>query len=90
LESLSGKAGRTSQTTFANFFSNSKLSSYGLARGKGERAIRDALDRIASSGDVTKHDGTAALFNGEQLANDMETLKELILKCAAEAIAANP
>jgi hypothetical protein len=90
LESLSSKAGRPTQTGFPDFFSNNRLAQYGIAKGKGDHPIRDAVRRISTSGDVTKHDGTAAQFNGEQLANDMETLKNLILKCIEEAASATP
>lgn len=85
LESLSAKAGRNAQTDFLSFFGKAKLQDYGLSKGKGDKAIHEALRRVAASGDVTKHDGTAALFNGEQLVNDMETLNDLVLKCAEEA-----
>ena len=85
LESLSAKAGRREGTPFPDFFSKQRLQSYGLPTGKTGRGIEDAIKRVSTSGNVTKHDSTAALFNGEQLANDMETLKDLILKCAEES-----
>jgi hypothetical protein len=85
LESLTAKAGRNEGTPFPDFFSKQRLQGYGLPTGKNGRGIEEAIKRVATSGNVTKHDGTAALFNGEQLANDMETLKDLILKCAEEA-----
>lgn len=84
-ESLSAKAGRNAETDFPSFFSKSRLQNYGLSTGKGDKAISDALRRVSTSGDVTKHDGTAAMFNGDQLANDMETLKNLTIKCIEEA-----
>lgn len=84
LESLSANAGRNSQTDFLSFFGKSRLQKYGVAKGKGDKAITEALRRLSASGDVTKHDGTASLFNGEQLANDMETLNILIQKCIEE------
>lgn len=90
LESLSGRAGRKTGTGFPDYFSNSRLAQYGLDTGKGNKAIRDALSRVSTSGDVTKHDGKAALFNGQQLINDMETLRNLILKCAEEAQSTKP
>lgn len=52
-----------------------------MPTGQDAKAVTEALKHVATSGDVTKHDGTAALFNGEQLANDLDTLKNLILKC---------
>ena len=85
MESLSAKAGRNTQTDFLSFFGKSRLQSYGLAKGKGDKAIFEALRRVSASGDVTKHDATAALFNGEQLANNMETLGNLISTCIEEA-----
>lgn len=86
LESLSAKAGRNVGTDFPSFFSKVRLQQYGLSTGKGDKGINEALRRLSTSGDVTKHDGIAALFNGEQLVNDMETLKDLIVKCADEAL----
>jgi hypothetical protein len=85
IESLTAKAGRKTDTDFVSFFSKSRLQNYGLATGKGDKAIYEALRRVSASGDVTKHDATAAMFNGEQLANDMDTLKNLIIRCAEEA-----
>ncbi|MEE4349667.1 MAG: hypothetical protein V2J26_05510 [Pacificimonas sp.] len=85
LESLSARAGRKTEQGFPDFYNKARLQKYGVAQGKGDKAIMDAIRRIANSGDVTKHDATAALFNGEQLANDMEKLRELILKTIEEA-----
>lgn len=85
LESLTARAGRTLGTDFQAFFSKERLQRFGLSRGKGDKAIYEALRRVSASGDVSKHDPTAAMFNGEQLANDMDTLKNLIIKCAEEA-----
>jgi hypothetical protein len=85
IESLSAKAGRNTQTDFLSFFSKSRLQSYGVVTGKGDKAIAEALRRVSASGDVSKHDATAALFNGEQLVNDLNTLRVLIVKCVQEA-----
>ena len=85
LESLSSKAGRNTRTDFPSFFNKQRLQKYGIAAGKGDKAVNEALRRLSASGDVTKHDGTAALFNGEQLANDLLKLKQLIIECIEEA-----
>ncbi len=90
LESLTAKAGRNVGTDFPSFFSKTRLQGYGLSTGKGDKGVNEALRRVSTSGDVTKHDGSAALFNGEQLINDMETLKDLIVKCADEALTKKP
>ena len=87
-ESLSAKAGRGENQDFPSYFDWNRRAKYGLPTGKGAKAVTEALKHIATSGDVTKHDGTAALFNGEQLANDMDSLKDLVLKCIEEI--ANP
>lgn len=88
LESLSAKAGRAAHQDFPTYFDKNRRAKLGLPTGKDAKAVTEALQHVAASGDVTKHDGTAALFHGEQLANDMDTLKDLILKCLAEI--ANP
>lgn len=85
LESLTAQAGRTTDTDFQSFFSKRRLQGYGLSTGKGDKGITEALRRVATSGDVIKHDGSATLFNSAQLINDMETLTDLIVKCADEA-----
>lgn len=87
MESLSSLAGRKEGTDFPSFFSKDRRAKYGLPTGKDSKAMTDALGRVATSGDVTKHDGVASHFNGEQLANDMDTLKDLILKCLEEIAA---
>lgn len=84
LESLATRAGADENTNFLSFFSKDRRARYGLPTGKGAKAVSEALNQVSASGDVTKHDGTAALFNGEQLANNMDTLKELILQCIKE------
>ena len=89
LETLTANAGRGENTGFLDFFSKQRRANYGLPTGQGSKAVSEALRHMAASGDVAKHDGTAALFNGEQLVNDMNTLRLLILKCIEE-VAAKP
>jgi hypothetical protein len=48
------------------------------------RPIVQAIERVAGYGNTTKHHDTSANFNGEQLANDMDTLREVILALIAE------
>jgi hypothetical protein len=82
-ESLTAHMGRDEKTDFVSFFSKQKVSYYGL--GDTFKAITDSLKRIQSAGNTTKHHNISANFNGEQLANDMDTLKGLILKCIEQA-----
>ena len=81
-ETLAAKAG--GEHSFESFFSNQRLSQYGLGIGKNLRPYREALRRISAYGNTTKHHDTAGAFNGDQLANDLETLREVILNCVDE------
>lgn len=87
LETLSANAGRGENVSFLDFFSKQRRAKYGLPTGKDSGAISEALRRLAASGDVAKHSKSSALFDGEQLVNDMNTLRVLILKCIEEAAA---
>ncbi|MCY4395889.1 MAG: hypothetical protein OXC10_12215 [Rhodospirillaceae bacterium] len=84
-ETLTAAAGRRDQTNFTGFLSASRLSKYGLDDKSSRKVAQEALKRIADFGNTTKHHSTSAAFSGEQLANDMETLKPVILECAQEA-----
>lgn len=85
IESLSALMGRKSNTNFPSYFGRDVLQSLGLSEGKGDKAIKTVLQQISHLGDITKHHSTAASFNGDQLANDMEVLKKFFLKCAEAA-----
>ena len=87
-ETLTACAGRYEGTSFDSFLSNARLKAYGIT---GElSSIREAMGRIRAYGNTTKHHRIAALFNGDQLNNDITALKPIILKCIAEAAAAPP
>ncbi|WP_449221174.1 hypothetical protein [Tistrella mobilis] len=83
-ETLSACAGRSLGTSFEGFFSKSRITNYGIIGDKN--AIRSALLRIQDYGNTTKHHPISATFNGEQLNNDMKTLKDLIISCINEAL----
>tara|TARA_R100001143_G_C3349169_1_gene128536 strand:+ start:300 stop:1598 length:1299 start_codon:yes stop_codon:yes gene_type:complete len=85
-ETLTAKAGRNPQTDFYSFLSASRLSGYGLGNNQSIKPLRDALQRIQNYGNTTKHHDTAAAFNGDQLYNDIESLKGLILKIIEDAV----
>lgn len=89
-ECLTALCGRSSTTSFPDFLSKSKLNSMGIANREATNSITQALQRISNYGNTTKHHQKAANFNGEQLANDMDVLKELIVKLTEAAKAANP
>lgn len=82
IESLAARAGSTSD--FQAFFSKNRVkNSYGL--GNDWTDISQALRRISELGNTTKHHKRGASYNGEQLANDLGVLRELILKAVEEA-----
>lgn len=85
METLTANAGRDTDTSFPDFLSPHRLSTLGLGRNKETKPIRDIVKRISEYGNSTKHHKTSAAFNDEQLANDVETLEELLLKLAEEA-----
>jgi hypothetical protein len=82
---LTARCGRTSGVPFADYLSKSRLNVLGYTQREDVNSLRQALERIAHYGNTTKHHETAATFNGAQLANDMDTLKGLIIKLAEEA-----
>ena len=84
-ETLTAKVGRNQGTDFHSFLSLNRLSGYGLGDRRSIKPLRAALKRILDFGNITKHHDTAAAFNGDQLANDMEALEELILRLIDDA-----
>ena len=85
METLTANAGRNADTSFPDFLSPQRLGTLGLGRNRETKPIREIVKRISEYGNSTKHHETSAAFNGEQLANDVATLEELILKLAEEA-----
>jgi len=81
LESLTSLMGRADGESFESFLNKQRLQNLGLGTGPKTKALREAVGRLAENGNTTKHHHTAANFNGDQLANDMDTLKDLILIC---------
>lgn len=79
IESICQLDGKEPKTSFCAYLSKNKLKNLGLSDSV---SLRDSLQRIQSQGNATKHHGTAALFNGEQLYNDFELLNEVIIKLA--------
>jgi hypothetical protein len=84
-ECLTARCGRKLTTPFPDFISKDKLNRMGFTNRESVNSVTQALHRISAYGNTTKHHESAANFNGEQLANDMDVLKEVILKLAEEA-----
>jgi hypothetical protein len=88
LETLTACAGRNEGTDFLSFLSKNKLATLGIA---GETTShRAAIERIKGYGNSTKHHTVSGAFNGDQLNNDIATLRDVILKCIEQAAAAKP
>ncbi len=85
-ETLTALAGRDPGTDFYSFLSPQKFSEYKLGTKRQTNPLRQAVRRILDYGNATKHHSTAAAFNGDQLANDLDSLEELILKIIEDAI----
>lgn len=82
-ECLTKHAGST--TDFQSFLDNNRLVSMGFTDKDARKSIRMSLQHIADYGNTTKHHDKSAYFNSEQLANDMDVLKDVICKIAEEA-----
>ena len=85
-EASTAIVGRDSSTDFYSFLSLQKMDEYGMKDKRKKKILQRALQRIKEFSNTTKHDGTAAAFNSDQLHNDMDTLGDLILKIIQEAI----
>jgi len=88
METLTACAGRAPTTAFGDFLSNQRLTNYGITGSK--TPFRNALTRTQDYGNTTKHDPVAVTFNGDQLNNDVITLKPVILKLIEEAASKAP
>ncbi len=83
VETLTACAGRIAPTDFESFLSKQRLSGWGFAGDT--TSVRQAIARLREFGNSTKHHPTAGAFNGNQLNNDMITLKDVFLKCISTA-----
>lgn len=83
-ETLTACAGRNDGTSFDSFLSKDRLTKYGITGNF--QTLRTAMTRILDYGNTTKHHPVATAFNGDQLNNDMNTLKDVILKCITQSL----
>jgi len=83
-ETLTALAGRNEGVSLDAWLSKAKLASYGIS-GDSVSSLRSAMVQIREFGNTTKHHPVAALFSGDQLNNDVCTLKVVILKAIEEA-----
>ena len=81
IETLTALHGRGSPG-FGSYLGPSKLQSMGVGTKKETKSLCQAINRIAEFGNSTKHHKTATALNGEQLANDMETIEPVLLALA--------
>ena len=85
IETLTALCGRHYNTDFHSYLSVQKMTSLSLGAKNETKAISEAVKRISEAGNTTKHNKTSAAFNGEQLANDFEVMKSLLVALAKEA-----
>ena len=76
IESLTAVVGKDDNKDFVAFLSKQKLNSLGFKQKY--RAVKDALDRLQSGGNSTKHHQSAGSFNPEQLASDYEVIAPVL------------
>lgn len=84
-ETLTACAGRNPDVDFDSFLNKAKRASYGIQ----DKSLPGCLDHIRDYGNTTKHHPVAAIFNGEQMNNDMVAPRDLLVKCIEEAISKN-
>lgn len=85
IETLTAIHGRNAKTDFHSYLSPQALQKLGIAEKKDTASIREAVKRISELGNSTKHNKTAAAFNGETLANDFETMEKMLIALAVQA-----
>ena len=85
LETLTARIGRGDKVSFVDFLSKERIQQLG-ADSTPTKHLQEALRRISHSGNATKHDSVAGAFNGDQLANDIEVLGDLIRAIIREAV----
>ncbi|QHS52206.1 hypothetical protein [Edaphobacter sp. 12200R-103] len=80
LETLTARCGRRPDQAFPDYLDKNRLTNLGFVSREDKGAITEALKRVSAYGNTTKHHDRAAFFNSEQLANDVDTLREVLLK----------
>lgn len=86
IETLTALCGRNSGTSFEAYLSRNRIGQLGFVDRETQTSFRTAVERVLASGNATKHHNTSAIFNGEQLVNDMQVLTPLLSKLAEMAL----
>ena len=84
-ETLTALSGRNSGTSFHSYLSPQKLQKLGIIQKTDMQSVREAVKRVSDFGNSTKHNPTSAAFNGEQLANDIETMGKTLIALAKQS-----
>jgi hypothetical protein len=84
LETLTAICGRKSGTDFLSYLSIQTLQNLGLGGKTDTSSLRQAVERISELGNSTKHNKTASAFNGDQLANDFQTMEKMLIALAKD------
>ncbi len=86
LETLTNLFRERGNKKFSDYLDLKKITSLSIVKGNDALAIFQAVDRISKVGNTTKHNKTAAGFDGEQLANDFEEMNPLLVYLVKKAI----
>ena len=85
LETLTALVGRDHKTSFPSYLNAQRLQQLGMGTKRKTKTLREAVQRLSESGNTTKHNQTAAAFNGDTLANDVATMEDMLIALAKEA-----
>ena len=79
IESLTAFAGRQDSVSFADFYNKNWFTQNGFGNSRANKPIRTSIDRLASEGNTTKHHAVAAIYDANQLINDMDTVTPVLI-----------
>ncbi len=85
LETLTALFSERGKKKFSDYLDLKKIVSLSIGKKNDASAIFQAITRIHESGNTTKHHKTSAALNGDQLANDFQTIDALLIALAKEA-----
>ena len=86
LETLTALFSERGKKKFSDYLNLKEIISLSIVKSNEASAVFQAVERICNVGNTTKHNKTAAGFDGEQLANDFEEMNPLLVYLVKKAI----
>ncbi|MCA8835290.1 MAG: hypothetical protein K8953_09420 [Proteobacteria bacterium] len=86
LETLTALFSERGKRKFSDYLNLKEIISLSIVKSNDASAVFQAVERICNVGNTTKHNKTAAGFDGEQLANDFEEMNPLLVYLVKKAI----